>query len=87
MWAQRGRAGGTEKSSDIDTPCVKELAEEWGPAAQHRALGDDLEGWDWRGHGELQEGGDLCTHRPIRFIVQQKRTQRGKAIILQMLKN
>ena len=64
MWAQRGRREELrEEQQHIHTlTTVCKGAGWWEPAAQHRALGDDLEGWDWRGHGELQEGGDLCTH-------------------------
>ena len=49
-------------------------------------LCDDLEGWDREGGREAQEGGDMGIYADvylIYFVVQQKLTQRCKAIILQ----
>ena len=54
-------------------------------------LCDDLEGWGW-GVGGAQEKGDVyCTYTdlcvyPIHFTVQQKLTQRCKAVIPQLKK-
>ena len=49
-------------------------------------LCDHLEGWDREGGRETQEGGDMGTYVYIwliHFVVQQKLTQYGEAIILQ----
>lgn len=43
---------------------------------------DVLEGWDVWGGGEV--GGDICIRMLIYFVVQQKTTQHGRAIILQL---
>ena len=48
-------------------------------------LCDHLEGWDKEGGREMQEGGDMGMYvciQLIHFVVQQKLTQRCKAIIL-----
>ena len=49
-------------------------------------LGDHLEGWVREGGRETQEGGDMGIYiyiYLIHFVIQQKLTQRCKAIILQ----
>ena len=49
-------------------------------------LFDDLEGWEWEGGREAQEGGDMGIYvyiQLIHFVVQQKLTQHYKAITLQ----
>ena len=49
-------------------------------------LCDDLEGSDRSSRKEIQQGGDICTHIVVHFVVQQKRKQQCKAIILQFFK-
>ena len=38
------------------------------------------------GGREAQEGGDICTHRAIHIVVQQKVTQHCKAIVFKKKK-
>jgi len=49
-------------------------------------LCDDLDAWDEGGGRETQKGGDMCIYIDDSFIVQQKLTQHGKAITLQLKK-
>ena len=48
-------------------------------------LCDDLEGWDAEVGGRLEREG-IYVYLQLSHIVQQKLTERGKAVILQFLK-